>query len=164
MGLLTETLPNLALARPGLDRHAERRAEPDLIDRLLADPATRVLEVHGDKAPVVLVQLDSVDGSAGEPTLDLRPPVPADANGLVLFLGQDGDGTAYLAVARPAPAEEATPDERLRGCARSAPTSPTAMPRCLRPPSPSPTGTRPTATARGAALPPCRSGRAGSSL
>ena len=123
MGLLTETLPNLALARPGLDRHAELRAQPDLLDRLLADPSTRVLEVHGDKVPVLLGHADDGDrphddGAGTAPALDLRAPVPADADALVLFLGQDGDGTAYLAVARPAPEVEA-PDggvwERLRG-------------------------------------------------
>ncbi|WP_235543925.1 NAD(+) diphosphatase [Phycicoccus sp. Soil803] len=123
MGLLTETLPNLALARPGLDRHAELRAQPDLLDRLLADPSTRVLEVHGDKVPVLLGHADDGDrpdddGAGAAPALDLRAPVPADADALVLFLGQDGDGTAYLAVARPAPEVEA-PDggvwERLRG-------------------------------------------------
>lgn len=120
MGLLTETtLPNLALARPGLARHAELRAEPDLLDRLLADRSTRVLEVHGDKAPVVLPSPDQAAAGAA-PVLDLRAPVDADATALVLFLGKDGDGTAYLAVARPAAeGEVATPevalDERLRG-------------------------------------------------
>lgn len=122
MGLLTETLPNLALARPGLERHAERRAEPDLLERLLADPATRVLEVHGDRVPVSAAGEPggTADGQedGAAPTLDLRGPRADDRHGLVLFLGQDGDGTAYLAVARPAPVE-ATPDggleERLRG-------------------------------------------------
>jgi NAD+ diphosphatase len=120
VGLLTETtLPNLALARPGLARHAELRAEPDLLDRLLADPTTRVLEVYGDKAPVVLPSPDEAAAGAS-PALDLRAPVEADAAALVLFLGKDGDGTAYLAVARPAAQEEgarpdAAPDERLRG-------------------------------------------------
>ncbi|WP_457253696.1 NAD(+) diphosphatase [Pedococcus sp. P5_B7] len=123
MGLLTETLPNLALARPGLDRHAELRAQPDLLDRLLADSSTRVLEVHGDKVPVRLGAGDQRDrpgddAAGGAPALDLRAPIPSDADALVLFLGQDGDGTAYLAVARPAPEMEA-PDggiwERLRG-------------------------------------------------
>lgn len=95
MGLLIETLPHLALARPGLDRHAERRTEPHLLDRLLADPATRVLEVHGDRVPVTEPEPD------GDPRLDLRAPKPSDAASLVLYLGQDGDGTAYLAVALP---------------------------------------------------------------
>jgi NAD+ diphosphatase len=116
VGLLTETLPNLALARPGLDRHAELRAEPDLVDRLLAEPSTRVLEVHGDKAPVLMEQTDG-DAPGVAPTLDLRAPMASDAEALVLFLGQDGGGTAYLAVARPAPEEEAAGElgERLRG-------------------------------------------------
>lgn len=116
MGLLIETLPNLALARPGLDRHAELRAQPDLVDRLLADPSTRVLEVHGDKVPVL--DRTGGDASVAEPALDLRAPVATDAEGLVLFLGQDGDGTAYLAVARPAPEVEAADGgvwEQLRG-------------------------------------------------
>ena len=113
MGLLTETLPNLALARPGLDRHAERRLEPDLLARLLADRSTRVLEVHGDKVPV------RPEGPSAAPALELRPPVPTDAEELVLYLGQDdaGDGAggaAYLAVACPAP-EEGQEDGRLRG-------------------------------------------------
>ena len=106
MGLPTETLPNLALARPGLERHAERRLTPDLITTLLADQTSRVLEVHGDKVPVLA-------GRSG-PALDLRGPTAADATALVLYLGQDGDGTAYLAVAGPEPAEGAV-DDRLRG-------------------------------------------------
>jgi len=144
VGLPTETLPNLALARPGLDRHAERRSEPDLLDRLLADSSTRVLEVHGDKVPVVLGERGEGEpgepGQPGEPgpgelpvrreqrepvndrsaagrapALALRAPVAADAEGLVLFLGQDGAGTAYLAVARPAQGQEdTTPDGRAQ--------------------------------------------------
>ena len=101
MGLLIETLPNLALARPGLDRHAERRAEPDLVPRLLDAAATRVLVVRGDKVPVV----SPGPGSSDEPVLALRPPQDSDSTALVLYLGQDGDGTAYLAVAEPAAPE-----------------------------------------------------------
>ncbi|SDO61421.1 NAD+ diphosphatase [Pedococcus dokdonensis] len=125
MGLLIETLPHLALARPGLDRHAERRAEPHLLDRLLADPRTRVLEVHGDRVPVRWTdapdQAAAADGgSGGLPALDLRAPAAGDAESLVLYLGQDGDGTAYLAVARPAAdggddAQAADGDARLCG-------------------------------------------------
>jgi NAD+ diphosphatase len=46
--------------------------------------------------------------------LDLRAPVATDAEALVLYLGQDRDSVAYLAVAGPAP-EEGKVDERLRG-------------------------------------------------
>jgi NAD+ diphosphatase len=114
VGLPTESLPNLSLARPGLDRHAERRLAPGLIATLLADRSTRVLEVHGDKVPVLVPGGSAqVDGSPA-PALDLLPPVPADAGGLVLYLGQDGEGTAYLAVAGPQP-QEGEADGRLRG-------------------------------------------------
>ena len=101
MGLLTETLPNLSLARPGLDRHAERRGEPDLVARLLADPATRVLVVRGDKVAVVT----SGEAASDQPALALRPPEESDSAGLALYLGQDGAGTAYVAVAGPAAPE-----------------------------------------------------------
>jgi NAD+ diphosphatase len=97
VGLLTETLPNLSLARPGLDRHAERRAEPDLVARLLADPRTRVLVVRGDKVRVV----SSSEGVPDGPALALRAPEESDSTALVLFLGQDGGGTAYVAVVEP---------------------------------------------------------------
>ena len=101
MGLLTETLPNLSLARPGLDRHAERRSEPDLVPRLLAEATTRVLVVRGDKVAVAIPG----EGDPADPALALRSPEEPDAGGLVLYLGQDGDGTAYLAVAQPAAPE-----------------------------------------------------------
>ena len=93
MGRLLETLPNLSLARPGLDRRAERRLDPELVTALLADEGTRVVQLHGDRAEVV----------AGEDgfRLAVRSPTTHDRAGLVLFLGEDGDGTAYLAVAGP---------------------------------------------------------------
>ncbi len=123
MGLPTETLPNLALARPGLERHAERRLVPDLVNALLADRTTRVLEVHGDKVPVLPEGPQQVEGSgppehpegSTEPALDLRAPEPADARRLVLYLGQDDGGTAYLAVVCPPQPEGAEVDDRLRG-------------------------------------------------
>ncbi|HYN29809.1 MAG TPA: NAD(+) diphosphatase [Dermatophilaceae bacterium] len=93
------TLPGLALARGDLDRHAELRARPGLLEGLLADAATRVLALSGGRAPVELTP-------AG-PVLRLRAPRPGDAEALVVLLGLDGDlaaggaGTAYLAVIRP---------------------------------------------------------------
>jgi NAD+ diphosphatase len=52
VSLLSETLPNLSLARPGLPRAADRRLEPGLVADLLADPATRVVELRGDRVEV----------------------------------------------------------------------------------------------------------------
>lgn len=106
MGRLLETLPNLSLARPGLDRRAERRVEPGLLQTLLADPGTRVLVLHGDQVELREPQ----DGErAAASALVLRAPEPADATGLVVFLGQDADGTAYVAVVRPQAEQDAHP-------------------------------------------------------
>jgi NAD+ diphosphatase len=91
VGRLLETLPNLSLARPGLDRRADRRLDPDLVTALLADEGTRVVQLRGDRAEVVAAE----DGSR----LALRSPAPEDGAGLVLFLGEDAAGTAYVAVA-----------------------------------------------------------------
>lgn len=92
MGLLLETLPNLSLARPGLPRAADRRLEPQLLADLLADPATRVVELRGDRVEV------SLGDGGGGPVLALRPPSATDSAGQAVFLGTDGDGTAYLGV------------------------------------------------------------------
>jgi len=83
-------LTEVAMSRSVLDRAAERRSDPDLLGSLVADPSTRVLALVGDAAEVG-------EGPAGTGLL-LRPPVPADATRLGLFLGSDGDGAAYLAV------------------------------------------------------------------
>ena len=45
-------LPDLALSRSVLDRRGDLRADPDLLPRLLADEATRVLRLVGDRAAV----------------------------------------------------------------------------------------------------------------
>ncbi len=96
MGSFAKTLPNLALARPGLDRVADRRTDDDLLPNLLADPSTRVLELRGDRADVV------EDGHAVR--LLLRAPEAQDRRRLGLFLGADGDGAAYVAVVTEPPA------------------------------------------------------------
>ena len=105
MGRLLETLPNLSLARPGLDRRAERRSEPGLLQTLLADTRTRVLELHGDRAQL----REHPDGDQAPSALVLRAPEQADSGRLALFLGQDGDGTAYLAVVWPQGDEDGHP-------------------------------------------------------
>jgi NAD+ diphosphatase len=86
----SETLLDLSLSRGALDRAAERRRDPDLLPTLLADPATRVLEVVEGSAEVLEVD--------GEITLHLRPPHRGDLVALGLFLGQDEEGTSYVAV------------------------------------------------------------------
>ena len=46
------TLPRLALSAAVLDRRGDLRADPGLLPRLLADPATRVLRLVGDRVAV----------------------------------------------------------------------------------------------------------------
>lgn len=76
-----------ALARAGLDRAADERRDPAVLARLRADPASRVLPVHGDRAPVadgrlVFVAPDEVVGEAHW-----------------ALLGRTGDGAAVLLAA-----------------------------------------------------------------
>lgn len=96
--LSTAPLQHLTFAGAGLDRDADRRADPDLLSRLLADPDTRVLALRGGRFPM-----------AGQ-RLALRPPTPEDAAAdLVLYLGRTptatghgDDGTAYVGVVKAA--------------------------------------------------------------
>lgn len=86
------SLPSLALSRSGgLVRHSEVRTQPGLIELLLADPATRVVDLEGGRTPVA-----STDAGAVE--LVFRSPEPTDADRLLVYLGHDavGGGTAYL--------------------------------------------------------------------
>jgi NAD+ diphosphatase len=85
-----KSLPDLALAASPLDRRADLRLDEELLVRLLADPATRVLELRGDR-----VAVEEGDGGCA---LVLRAPQPADVHRLGLYLGQGGDGTAYVGV------------------------------------------------------------------
>ena len=87
----SETLQNLSLARGTVDRVGLRRQDPDLLPSLLKDPSTRVLELVAGSAEVVESDRDLA--------LLLRSPDEGDADRLGVFLGQDGDGTAYLGVA-----------------------------------------------------------------
>ena len=69
------------------------RTDPDLLPRLLADPATRVLELVGDRVAVEVVARPAARPRC---TCGRRsPPTPA---ALALFLGEDEEGTAYVAV------------------------------------------------------------------
>lgn len=80
-------LAGLALSRADLHRHSERRTEPDLVRRLLADAATRVLDVAEGRAPV-------------DPDLHLmlRAPVAGDDPAHAAYLGDDPAGTSYVVV------------------------------------------------------------------
>lgn len=105
---LTDTLP---LARAVLDRAAEERRDPDVLDRARRDPATRVLVVGGgdlvvdgtgaaallDPATAARVAGDG-DPGAGRPGADL----PGDeVDERWLLLGRDGEGSrAPLVLAR----------------------------------------------------------------
>lgn len=107
------TLQRLALSRATLDRSAHRRTEPDLLARLLADPRTAVLLLHGDRAPVrdrPSARLALVDpAAAGQLARSAgvgagRPaPSPAadDAPGVVAYLGEDAAGRAHVLIAVP---------------------------------------------------------------
>jgi len=84
------TLPGLALSTPVLDRRGELRSDPGLLQRLLADRATRVLRLVGDR-----VAVRRADGGAQHAVL--TPPEPADTGRLALYLGEHG-GTAHVGV------------------------------------------------------------------
>ena len=85
-------LADLTLARSALERAAHRRSDPDLPDRVWNDPRTRVLRVGDGRVPVM-----GVDGA-----LRLALVAPADVGGQPVstwvFLGEDGDGVAHVAV------------------------------------------------------------------
>jgi NAD+ diphosphatase len=111
---------HLPLARAGVPRDAQRRAAPGLLAGLLADPATRVLAVHGSSilleeprpgpGPAAARHLSPGDLPAlGVRRLDLGDaaggPAAEAGDGIGLFLGQEG-GAAHVGVAlraRPEP-------------------------------------------------------------
>ncbi|HET7399608.1 MAG TPA: NAD(+) diphosphatase [Intrasporangium sp.] len=93
MATTHEILGDLALSRGTLDRVGHERREPQIVPHLLRDPATRVLDVRGALLPVAAVS----DG----PALVLRPPDERDADRLVVHLGRDEEGTAYVAAIGP---------------------------------------------------------------
>jgi NAD+ diphosphatase len=68
-----------------LDRAGQRRSD-EILGRLLADSATRVVEIRSGRTRLA---------EAGR--LALRAPVPADVHRIGVFLGVDGS-TAYVAV------------------------------------------------------------------
>lgn len=92
-------LTGLALSRGGLDRLADRRTDPHLLDELLADPATLVLGIRGDRMRVHR-------SGTGPDVLVTRAPEPQDRSRLAFFLGVAPGGScgaAYVAVVEQAP-------------------------------------------------------------
>lgn len=89
MATTHDILRDLALSRGTLDRVGHERRDPLVVAALLRDPATRVLDVRGALLPVHPHR----DG----PRLALRAPTEQDASRLVVHLGRDRGGTAYLA-------------------------------------------------------------------
>lgn len=102
-----DTLQDLALSRAMLDRSGLERRDEGLLERLLKDPATRVLELRGDRAPV--------ERLAGQPRLLLRSPHDDDGSRLALFAGRDTDGTAFVGVVGPPLADDTGDDEGAAG-------------------------------------------------
>jgi len=98
-------LPDLALSRSSLDRRGELRTDPDLLPRLLADPATRVVRLVRDRA--------AVEPAPGGSRLVLEPPRPADTGRLALYLG-DAGGVAVVGVVADDLAESVDGDARWR--------------------------------------------------
>ncbi|MGN6612397.1 MAG: NAD(+) diphosphatase [Angustibacter sp.] len=90
-------LPELALTRAVDDRVAARRS-PTLVAELLADPATRVVEVSRGRAQLA---------EGADDRLRWRAPDPADAPRLGVFLGEQ-EGVAHLAVGR---TDDEAPDD-----------------------------------------------------
>ncbi|GAB3081553.1 NAD(+) diphosphatase [Intrasporangium mesophilum] len=102
MAVSDDTLTDLALSRSSLDRVAEERVREGVLAELLADPATRVAEVRGERLHVV-------EDGLGSLSLDLRSPRPDDLGRLGVHLGRDAGGTAYVGVVVPEGAEAVDP-------------------------------------------------------
>ena len=90
MARAERSLTGVALTEPVLDRRGDLRTDPGLLSRLLADPATRVLRLVGDRAEVE----ERPDGTAG---VSLTAPGPDDTSHLAIYLGDSG-GAAHVAV------------------------------------------------------------------
>ena len=101
-------LGRLALARGTLDRRADLRPDPELVERLRADPATRVLSLLGSR-----VMVDDDGGDGGRVRLLLRPAHEVgDAEGrLWFYLGRAAAGIDHLAAADPGPDDDQRPEQ-----------------------------------------------------
>jgi NAD+ diphosphatase len=92
------TLERLALSRSVVDRAADRRADPKLLETALADPSTLVLLLVGGATAVA-------PGDPETPRLQLLSSLSAEAVAeapLLVFLGEDA-GRSYVAAVWPGP-------------------------------------------------------------
>ncbi len=94
------------LARGGIDRSADERTDPELLERLRADPDTAVIVVRDDAARL-----------APGGGLARVNPAQAPAGALWAFLGRDDAGRAHLLASAPSdgdgdPSDAPAPDER----------------------------------------------------
>lgn len=89
--------PAPALARATIDRAAEERVDAGLLDRLRADPTTRVLVVHADSAPL--------QADAAAPALLFVAPDQVTGDPQWGFLGRAADGAALVVAAAASAAE-----------------------------------------------------------
>lgn len=96
-----------AIAPFPIDRAAEERRDPDLIDRLRADPATRVIALTGDRIPV---RRDA----AGALSLRLVSAAGLTASAWA-FLGRGVDGTAVLVALTDDASGESAPLREIGG-------------------------------------------------
>lgn len=108
-----------------MDRDAAARERPDLVAQLLADPATGVLDVRGDRVPVV-PRDEAMDGPEDGPdggvTLVLRAPEPDDARrvsdgAIALYLGRAGGARrpVLALLQQPLDADDAADDDAATG-------------------------------------------------
>jgi NAD+ diphosphatase len=100
----SKTLQDLSFARGSMNRAGHRRQDPELLLLLLKDPSTRVLELVGGRAEVI--------ESDRNISLALRSPERQDTDRLSAFLGQDGEGPAYVGVVGEPRDQSETPQGR----------------------------------------------------
>jgi NAD+ diphosphatase len=94
----------LPLSRSVVDRASVRRTEPELIEHLLGDTRTRVVLVRRGLVATVPVATGVPTQGSVAGGVDLALLSPADVVGespCWLFLGEDQDGAAYLALLVP---------------------------------------------------------------
>lgn len=95
----------IADSSTSLDRAADLRVEPGILDRLRADETTRVIAVRDGRVRIAGADLD--------PAALLRVPASEIVDATWALLGRDDDGTAVLLAVLPPEGDtvDTTPDE-----------------------------------------------------